>query len=121
MGILCMNAAQRRLEIEKMRRSLRDNESIPIPIDYNIMKFVAQIDKRRRKQFGFVDQPAAKAKKTRKNAASTKPAPKKRKSPTKKKAPPKRRKKKQDTDESDVEDIVSEPEETTELEKLEKE
>ena len=76
--------------------------------------------KRRRKQFGFVDQPAAKAKKTRKNAASTKPAPKKRKSPTKKKAPPKRRKKKQETDESDVEDIVSEPEETTELEKLEK-
>ena len=45
-AILCMNAAQRRLEIEKMRRSLRDNESIPIPIDYNIMKFVAQIDKR---------------------------------------------------------------------------
>jgi len=75
--------------------------------------------KRRRKQFGFVDQPAAKAKKTRKNAASAKPAPKKRKSPTKKKAPPKRRKKKQETDESDVEDIVSEPEETTELEKLE--
>ena len=45
-AILCMNATQRRLEIEKMRRSLRDNESIPIPIDYNIMKFVAQIDKR---------------------------------------------------------------------------
>ena len=73
--------------------------------------------KRRRKQFGFVDQPAAKAKKTRKNAASSKPAPKKRKSPTKKKAPPKRRKKKQETDESDVEDIVSEPEENNELEK----
>jgi len=93
-AILCMNAAQRRLEIEKMRRSLRDNESIPIPIDYNIMKFVAQIDKRRRKQFGFVDQPAAKGKKTRKSVSTPKPTPKKRKSPVKKKAPPKRKKKK---------------------------
>ena len=41
-----------------MRRSLRDNESIPIPLEWNIMKFVAQIDKRRRKQFGYVDPPA---------------------------------------------------------------
>ena len=40
-----------------MRRSLRDNESIPIPLEWNIMKFVAQIDKRRRKQFGFADPP----------------------------------------------------------------
>ena len=38
-----------------MRRSLRDNESIPIPLEWNIMKFVAQIDKRRRKQFGYSD------------------------------------------------------------------
>ena len=30
--------AQRRLEMDKMRRSLRDNESIPIPLDWNIMK-----------------------------------------------------------------------------------
>ena len=52
-AILCMNAAQRRLEIEKMRRSLRDNESIPIPIDYNIMKFVAQIDKRSGYKYTF--------------------------------------------------------------------
>ena len=92
-------------------------------IDYlekSSLKYLYYPIKRRRKQFGFVDQPAAKAKKTRKNAASTKPAPKKRKSPTKKKAPPKRRKKKPETDESDVENIVSEPEETTELEKLEK-
>ena len=36
-----------------MRRYLRDNESIPIPANWNIMRFIDTIEKRRRKQFGF--------------------------------------------------------------------
>jgi len=72
-AILCMNAAQRRLEIEKMRRFLRDNESIPIPIDWNIMKFVAQIDKRRRKQYGFIDPPGKNSGNSRRGRKTTSP------------------------------------------------
>ena len=107
-AILCMNQAQRRLEYEKMRRFLRDNESIPIPADWNIMKFVASVDKRRRKQFGFDVQTAPRVPPTKK---TTKPPAKKRKY-TKRKAPRKSpsKKKKEESEEEEDEDELSEQE-----------
>jgi len=82
-----------------MRRFLRDNESIPIPADWNIMKFIASIDKRRRKQFGF-DLP----KPPPKPAPKAKPVAKKRKY-TKKKTPKKSPAKKKKVEvESDYEE-----------------
>jgi len=110
-AILCMNAAQRRLEIEKMRRSLRDNESIPIPLEWNIMKFVAQIDKRRRKQFGFVDptgSTTSRGRGGRKKLGTTA----KRRQPPKKRAPPKKRKK-PDPD-SDLDDFIAPDDQSSE-------
>ena len=87
-----------------MRRFLRDNESIPIPADWNIMKFIASIDKRRRKQFGFDPKPSPP-----KPAAKPKPVAKKRKY-TKKKTPRKSPAKKKKVETEDEDDDISEPE-----------
>ena len=91
-----------------MRRFLRDNESIPIPADWNIMKFVASVDKRRRKQFGFDVQTAARTPTPKK---STKPPAKKRKY-TKRKTPKKSpsKKKKEESEEEEDEEELSEQE-----------
>ena len=99
--MLKYNVAQRKLEQDKMRRFLRDNESIPIPAEMNIMRFIASIDRRRRKQLGF-DRVIPK------KTPKPKPVAKKRKykKKTPKKSPVKRKKV-----ESDYENDASEPEE----------
>jgi len=89
-AILCMNQAQRKLEYEKMRRYLRDNESIPIPANWNIMRFIDTIEKRRRKQFGF-EAPLYKSKSPVKKSPAKKRKPYKKRTPKKKPSPKKRK------------------------------
>ena len=88
-----------------MRRYLRDNESIPIPANWNIMRFIDTIEKRRRKQFGF-DAPIFKGKTAAKKSPPKKRKPYKKRSP-KKKISPKKRKVESDYDD---EDDLSDPE-----------
>ena len=94
-----------------MRRFLRDNESIPIPADWNIMKFIASIDKRRRKQFGFdtkvAPKPPPKAKPVAKKRKYTKKKPLK-------KSPAKKKKVESDYEEDDY---LSEPDTERDIEK----
>merc|ERR1712113_849768 len=116
--------AQRRLEIEKMRRFLRDNESIPIPIDWNIMKFVAQIDKRRRKQYGFIDPPGKNSGNSRRGRKTTSPRAnpsysKKRRNVSNKSKPKvtKKKKKKEETESEEEADLIESEHEENELQK----
>lgn len=43
-AVTCMNPDKRKMETIRMRRFIRDNETIPLPLDWPIMKFVAHID-----------------------------------------------------------------------------
>lgn len=43
-AVTCMNLDKRKMETIRMRRFIRDNETIPLPLDWPIMKFVAHID-----------------------------------------------------------------------------
>ena len=73
-----------------MRRYLRDNESIPIPANWNIMRFIDTIEKRRRKQFGF-EAPLYKSKSPVKKSPAKKRKPYKKRTPKKKPSPKKRK------------------------------
>lgn len=95
-AIICMNPAKRKMETERMRRFLRDNESVPLPLDWPIMKYVGHVDLKRRQSYGF-ELPI--------KSSSIKSPPKKRGRPRgkskKKQSPKKRRKKLTSSEEED--------------------
>ncbi|CAG5094284.1 Oidioi.mRNA.OKI2018_I69.XSR.g13420.t1.cds [Oikopleura dioica] len=50
-AVTCMNLDKRKMETIRMRRFIRDNETIPLPLDWPIMKFVAHIEMLRSRSF----------------------------------------------------------------------